>query len=186
MMQRPYHDLKPVDALVAGAEGPPGQRVFYMQGRKDSLLVTLRMEKEQVALLATSIANLLQDIEDLPEPDPASVPVAELEHPLEPLFSVTQMGLGYEKSEELFALFMQGMRPPDAEEEFVDDEEEDDEARLMLVRFWADSSQLQAFSDRALVVVEAGRPECPLCHEPIDPDGHLCPRSNGHADPIVL
>ena len=184
MMQRPYHDLKPVDSLVAGTEGPPGQRVFYMQGRKDDLLVTLRMEKEQVALLATSIANLLQDIEDLPEPDPASVPMAELEHPLEPLFFVTQMGLGYEKSEELFALFMQGVHPSDAEEEF--DEEDDEEARLMLVRFWADSSQLQAFSDRALLVVEAGRPTCPLCHEPIDPDGHLCPRSNGHADPIVL
>ena len=106
MMQPPYHDLKPVDALVAGTEGPPGRRVFYLQGRKDGLLVTLQMEKEQVALLATSIANLLQDIEDLPEPDPASVPMAELEHPLEPLFAVTQMGLGYEKSEELFALFM--------------------------------------------------------------------------------
>ncbi len=174
-MDRLLHDLKPVDTMVVGTEGSPGQRVFFLQARKGPILVTLLMEKEQVALLCTSIINLLGDIEDLPPINTREAPEVVLEYPAEPLFRVRQMGLGYEKAEQLFALFLQGML--DAEEE-----EED----LPVVRLWATGAQMQAFSDRALEVVEAGRPICPLCQEPIDPDGHLCPRANGHADPIVL
>ena len=179
-MDQLLYDLKPVDTLLADAEGPPGQRQFFLQARKGSLLVTLLMEKEQVALLASSIINLLSDIEDLPAVDIDEVPAASLERPLNPLFRVRQMGLGYEKSEQLFALFLQGLPVR------RDEDDEDDEDHLPVVRFWATGSQMQAFSERALRVVEAGRPLCPLCHEPIDPDGHLCPRSNGHADPVVL
>lgn len=176
-MDRLLHDLKPVDTMVVGTEGSPGQRVFFLQARKGPILVTLLMEKEQVALLCTSIINLLGDIEDLPPINTRDAPDVVLEYPAEPLFRVRQMGLGYEKAEELFALFLQGMLAADEEEE-----EED----LPVVRLWATGAQMQAFSDRALEVVEAGRPICPLCQEPIDPDGHLCPRANGHADPIVL
>ncbi len=182
-MERMLYDMKPVDFLLAAAVGPPGQRAFYLQARKDEVLVTLNMEKEQVALLATSIANLIADLEDLPAIDTSTVPSQELEEPLEPLFRVGQMGLGYDHREQLFAVFMQSVTPsgPDTEEA-----EEESVADVPVVRFWATGSQMQAFSERALQVVEAGRPVCPLCHEPIDPDGHLCPRSNGHADPVVL
>ncbi len=173
-MDRLLYDLKPVDSMVVGTEGPPGQREFFLQARKDAVLITVHMEKEQVALLSTSILNLLGDIEDLPPIDTREVPETALEYPTEPLFRVRQMGLGYEKDEELFALFLQGMS---AEEEDAD---------LPVVRLWATGAQMQVFSDRALQVVAAGRPICPLCHEPIDPDGHLCPRANGHADPLVL
>lgn len=174
-MDRLLHDLKPVDSLMVGAEGPPGQREFFLQARKDSVLVTLLMEKEQVALLCNSILNLLADIEDLPPIDTSEVPETILEYPSVPLFRVRQMGLGYEKAEGLFALFLQGMVAAD-----------EDEADMPVVRIWATGAQMQVFSDHALQVVEAGRPICPLCQEPIDPDGHLCPRSNGHADPLVL
>ncbi len=187
MKERMLHDMKPVDFLLAAAVGPPGQRAFYLQARKDIVLVTLSMEKEQVALLATSVVNLIADIDDPPDIDTSTVSPQELEHPLEPLFRVGQMGLGYDHSEQLFAVFMQSMMPaksPDDPEEEA--EEETETADLPVVRFWATGSQMQAFSERALQVVEAGRPVCPLCHEPIDPDGHLCPRSNGHADPVVL
>lgn len=174
-MDRLVHDLKPVDSLLVGTEGPPGQRQFFLQASKDDLLITLLMEKEQVALLCNSILNLISDIDDLPLFDTSEVPNPHLEHPLDPLFRVRQMGLGYEKSEDLFALFLQGVAGPDEEE-----------GDLPVVRLWATAAQMQAFSERALQVVDAGRPICPLCHEPIDPDGHLCPRVNGHADPLVL
>ena len=183
MMDRLIHDLRPVDFLVADAEGPPGQRAFFLQARKDGLVVTLLMEKDQVALLASSIVNLMSDIEDLPSFEHEAIPPLALEHPLEPLFRVGQMGLGYERSERLFALFMQGLAPLDDATAEVDAE---GNAVLPVVRLWATGGQMQAFSEHALNVVEAGRPICPLCQEPIDPDGHLCPRSNGHADPIVL
>ena len=174
-MDRLLHDLKPVDTMVVGTEGSPGQRVFFLQARKGPILVTLLMEKEQVALLCTSIINLLGDIEDLPPINTRDAPVVVLEYPAEPLFGCVKWGWGMKKPEELFALFLQGM--------LAADEEEED---LPVVRLWATGAQMQAFSDRALEVVEAGRPICPLCQEPIDPDGHLCPRANGHADPIVL
>ncbi len=174
-MDRLLYDLKPVDTLLVGAEGPPGQREFFLQARKDSTLITVLMEKEQVALLSNSILNLLADIEDLSPVGTNEVPEAVLEYPTEPLFRVRQMGLGYEKAEQLFALFLQGRQAT---------EEEDED--LPVVRLWATGTQMQVFSDRALQVVDAGRPICPLCHEPIDLDGHLCPRANGHADPIIL
>ena len=174
-MDRLLYDLKPVDTMMVGTEGPPGQREFFLQARKNAVLITVLMEKEQVALLSNSILNLLADIADLPPIDASEVPDVILEYPTEPLFRVRQMGLGYEKAEQLFALFLQGM--------LAAEEEEED---LPVVRLWATGAQMQVFSDRALQVVEAGRPICPLCHEPIDPDGHLCPRANGHADPIVL
>lgn len=184
-MDRMLHDMKPVDFLLAAAIGPPGQRAFYLQARKDLVLVTLSMEKEQVALLATSVVNLIADIEDLPAIDSGTVPPQELEEPLEPLFQVGQMGLGYDHSEQLFAVFMQSVAPASPRQD-AEGEGEERTADLPVVRIWATGSQMQAFSERALQVVEAGRPICPLCQEPIDPEGHLCPRSNGHADPVVL
>jgi Protein of unknown function (DUF3090) len=37
-----------------------------------------------------------------------------------------------------------------------------------------------AFVERARALQRAGRPTCPMCGEPKDPGGHVCPRSNGH------
>src|SRR5260370_111542 len=38
----------------------------------------------------------------------------------------------------------------------------------------------RAFAQRALQIVAAGRPPCPLCGLPLDAQGHVCPRQNGH------
>jgi uncharacterized repeat protein (TIGR03847 family) len=38
----------------------------------------------------------------------------------------------------------------------------------------------RVFIERARRVVAAGRPPCPLCGQPLDPAGHLCPRHNGY------
>src|SRR6266536_1596185 len=43
-----------------------------------------------------------------------------------------------------------------------------------------------AFAQRALKIVAAGRPPCPLCGLPLDTDGHVCPRQNGHRAGSVI
>ena len=43
-------------------------------------------------------------------------------------------------------------------------------------------NEAKAFDDRAEKVVSAGRAPCPLCAEPLDPEGHVCVRLNGYHD----
>jgi uncharacterized repeat protein (TIGR03847 family) len=59
--------------------------------------------------------------------------------------------------------------------EQIDEEEGPD---VLRVRVTADAAR--SFVARAARVVAAGRPPCPLCGQPLDPQGHLCPRRNGH------
>ena len=90
-----------------------------------------------------------------------------LKEPFEPTFAVGQIGLGYEKSQDLVVLVIQ-------EVQF------EGKTDLATARFWASRSQMEALSEHTLDVVEQGRPICPLCNSPMDPDGHFCPKSNGH------
>jgi uncharacterized repeat protein (TIGR03847 family) len=57
----------------------------------------------------------------------------------------------------------------------------DDDAEgpdTLRVRLTADAAR--GFVNRAIEVVGAGRLPCPLCGQPLDPQGHICPRRNGH------
>ena len=187
-------DFNPVSAIVADAVGRPGQRTFFLQARLDADMVTLIMEKEQVAALATSILQLLEELEkeraDLPAvEEEAAVP--SLREPLEPAFRVGQLGLGYDERQDLMVLIAQAVPEVDEEEqdlaadpvssETVEDEDNDPKAR-----FYATRAQMRSLSEHALQVVAAGRPDCPLCGRVIEPDGHFCPRTNGHAFPLSL
>ena len=49
-----------------------------------------------------------------------------------------------------------------------------------MVRFWVTPAQIRAFGIRGQELVAAGRPTCAMCGQPIDPEGHFCPRRNGH------
>ena len=187
-------DFNPVSAIVADAVGRPGQRTFFLQARLDADMVTLIMEKEQVAALATSILQLLEELEkeraDLPAvEEEAAVP--SLREPLEPAFRVGQLGLGYDERQDLMVLIAQAIPEVGEEEqdlaadpvssETVEDEDNDPKAR-----FYATRAQMRSLSEHALQVVAAGRPDCPLCGRVIEPDGHFCPRTNGHAFPLSL
>ena len=171
-------DFNPVSAIVAGAVGRPGQRTFFLQARQASRLATLIMEKEQVAALAMSILQLLEELEK----ERADLPTAEertsapkLREPLEPAFRVGQLGLGYDEKQDLMVLIAQAV--PQAGDEGPHDPK---------ARFYATRAQMRSLSEHALQVVAAGRPDCPLCGRPIEPDGHFCPRANGHAFPLAL
>ena len=68
-----------------------------------------------------------------------------------------------------------GEADDDADE---DPDEPDDDLDRLRVRLTPEATR--AFIERARRVVNAGRPPCPLCGQPLDPAGHLCPRHNGY------
>ncbi len=162
----PSHDLPRLDVVTVGTVGPPGARVFYLQARTAVEQVTLKVEKQQVAMLCQAAVQLLADL-----PHPGSLPSElDLVEPVQPEWVVGLLALGpYDEDTDTINLVVR--------EAVDDDDQPGDEARFGVSR-----EQLAALARRGLEVVGAGRPPCPLCHAPMDPSGHACPRSNGHLD----
>jgi uncharacterized repeat protein (TIGR03847 family) len=170
-MTREFYDLKPVLHITADAIGVPGQRVFYLQASQDDKLVTLVLEKEQVEALAVGVGQMLEELEKRHPQSAGGMELISqydlvLRDPIEPAFRVGQMGLGYDEEADLLIVVAQ--EQTDAPEE------------MSVARFWATRAQMKALSEHSMRVVQAGRPRCPLCGQPIDQDGHFCPRRNGH------
>jgi uncharacterized repeat protein (TIGR03847 family) len=176
-------DLGDVDRFVAGAVGPPGKRTFLLQGRGDDRVVTVLVEKQQVSMLARGVIQLLDQVAaQLPGTgeDPVAIAAARLavssfEEPHTPLFRVRQLGIGYDRATErvVFELHEWPDEEDDEEPEGAPDPEERRVLRLQTTRVRA-----RAMALVALDAVRAGRPICPLCQLPRDPDGHRCPSVN--------
>jgi uncharacterized repeat protein (TIGR03847 family) len=177
-------ELEDVDGLGTGAVGEPGKRAFYIQARTENAQLTVLVEKEQVALLATEAVAFLDRIAgDYPETS-ASVPDAEtqLREPTVPLFRARLIGLGFDPERELVLL---ELRERAADEEDDDDDEddiapsaEDDDDPGYVARIYATRAQVRAMAARGAEAVTGGRLPCPLCDMPMDPAGHRCPRWN--------
>jgi uncharacterized repeat protein (TIGR03847 family) len=177
----------PPDRFVAGTVGQPGDRTFYLQASAAGRIVSVALEKVQVAVLAERLGELLEEVRrrgagDVPVVAPRELEdTAPLDIPVEEEFRVGTMGLAWDGDDErvvIEALAQQAGGPGDAEEEvepLTDSEEGPDALR---VRITAEAAR--AFIKRAGRVVAAGRPPCPLCGLPLDPEGHICPRQNGH------
>jgi uncharacterized repeat protein (TIGR03847 family) len=176
-------ELDSVDSLGAGAVGDPGQREFYLQARKESAQLTVLVEKEQVALLATEAVAFLDRIsEEYPE-EPAEVPAplvkeAGLREPAVPLFRARLIGLGFDPEREMVLIELRENSSDDDDDEpgEVLDESEPEEGYV--ARIYATRSQVRAMAARGAEAVSAGRPLCTLCDMPMDPAGHRCPRWN--------
>jgi uncharacterized repeat protein (TIGR03847 family) len=167
------HDLFDAERVTVGTIGPTGQRVFLLQGRQGSLVITVKLEKQQVAALAQYLAKVLEEL-----PDPGILPQdLELEEPLDAAWAVGTLGLSYDSTADRIVLL--------AEEAVPDDEVEEDEAAASMARFTITREQAAALAIRGTELVEAGRPPCPLCGNPLDPSGHVCPRTNGHRPPVL-
>jgi uncharacterized repeat protein (TIGR03847 family) len=161
----PALDLGDLDRFTVGAEGPAGRRVFLLQCRSGVTLLTLKVEKQQISVLAEYLGRLLGDLER-----PGELPQAlDLESPSEPHWVIGTLGVSYDEDLDRIVLVA---------EELVAEDEEGDVARFTVTR-----EQAAAFAVRATLLVEAGRPPCPLCGLPLDPSGHQCPRTNGHRPP---
>lgn len=179
------YDLNPVQHLIADAVGEPGQRTFFIQGRAGNELVSLVLEKQEVANLAISVIQLLEDLEekfpDLPPLAKRKVEALFPEQPIDPKFRVGQLILGYDEDDDMVWLIAKALVVKESGAIVDPDEEEVPSARFVATR-----EQMQRMSEHALEVVSSGRPQCPLCGRPIDREGHFCPRTDGEAVPIIF
>jgi uncharacterized repeat protein (TIGR03847 family) len=178
------YDLNPVQHIVADAMGEPGQRTFFLQARAGPMLVSLVLEKQEVGQLAIAVLQLLDELEkQYPNLSEATTNrrSVQLEHPLDPLFRVGQLSIGYDEEDDMVWLVAKELVVNEAGE-VIDPSRED----VPAVRFVATRSQMRAMSEHALEVISKGRPVCPLCGRPIDRTGHFCARTDGHAMPIVF
>jgi uncharacterized repeat protein (TIGR03847 family) len=182
------HRYDPPERFVAGTVGPPGQRTFFLQARAGNRVTSVALEKEQVAVLAERIGDLLDQIAEQTDLDTSAtsdppVDAEPLEQPIVEEFRAGTMTLAWDGDDEVVAIEVfpveetpdepsAGAEDPPEELEVAPEVEE-----LLLVRVPAATAR--GFVGRALAVVSAGRPACPFCGGPIDPDGHLCPRANG-------
>ena len=158
-------DITDVDHLTAGTVGEPGKRVFYLQAASGGQVVSLRLEKSQVAALSAYLSTMLADL-----PPPGDLPVdMALVEPVVAEWVVGSLGVSYDEEADRVVLVA---------EELV---EEDAEAAS--VRIVATREQMAALSARGAELVAAGRPPCALCGQPLDPEGHMCVRLNGHRRP---
>jgi len=171
-------DFNPADRITMETVGPPGRRVFYLQASQGLQVVTLFFEKEQAQALASGLLQLLDNLEaDHPE-DEAEVEAIltlqmNLQQPVEPEFRIGQMGIGFDEDSGYVVVIAY---------ELILEQDQD----IGVARFWITREQARALAQHALEVVEAGRPTCPLCGEPIDPEGHFCPRGNGHGKVTMI
>jgi uncharacterized repeat protein (TIGR03847 family) len=172
----PSFDLDGPDHFTAGAVGPPGQRVFYLQAREAGTLVTLKCEKEQVAALGEYLAGLLTRLAGGAE---AAADRRDLLQPLEAAWPVGSLGVGYDGDRDRIVV-VANERVEEAEGEEEAEGSAPRQAEPASARFAITRAQAAAFVERARGLVKAGRPTCPMCGEPRDPAGHVCPRSNGH------
>ena len=167
-------DFDPISHITTDAIGEPGNRVFYIQAHQAEQVVTLIVEKMQIQTLSIGTERFLAEISQrYPDLSQASEAYEEkkmrIYPPVDPLFRVNELGLAYDNERDMVILIArellgQGIAP--------------EEARV--IRFWITRSQLLALSRWGAEIVARGRPICPYCGNPEEPEGHFCLKKNGH------
>ena len=180
-MTRRRFIFDPPDRFVAGTVGVPGQRTFVLQAREGRQIVSVVLEKAQVAVLADRLGQLLEDLEDggLPVVEVGGGPdSAALDEPLNEAFRAAALTLGWDAGAERILIEARS-EAGDSDDELatIFDDDADEGPDLLRVRLTAGAARV--FVERAIAVINAGRPPCPLCGRPLDPQGHICPRRNG-------
>jgi uncharacterized repeat protein (TIGR03847 family) len=175
----------PPERFVAGTVGQPGDRTFYLQASGGGRVVSVALEKVQVAVLAERLEELLEEVRrrgagDVPVAAPKELEdTAPLDAPVEEEFRVGSMGLAWDGDDELVVIEALATQEVTDEDELIEPlSDVEDGPDALRVRITGDAAR--AFIKRAERVVAAGRPPCPLCGLPLDPQGHVCPRQNGH------
>ncbi|OEU89383.1 hypothetical protein DB35_20715 [Streptomyces abyssalis] len=192
-MSRQVFLYDPPDRFIAGTVGLPGRRTFYLQASASGRTTSVALEKAQVEALAERIDELLDEVvrrsggnAPVPAVAPAELDDTQpLETPVEEEFRVGTMALAWDGDGERMVVEAQAVveLEADSDEDLADAEErllQDDENGPPMLRVRLDGTMARAFAKRALEVVNAGRPPCPLCSLPLDPEGHVCPRQNGY------
>jgi uncharacterized repeat protein (TIGR03847 family) len=193
-MPRQIFVFDPPERLIVGTVGQPGERTFFLQARGGGQLTSVVLEKVQVAALAERLEQLLDELvrasggaAAVPAIAPAElVDNAPLEQPIIEEFRVGALSLGWDPEAEVVVIQAQAVSETDLPTGDDDDDEpfvEDDDPTVDgpdVLRVRISGAVARAFTKRALETVAAGRPPCQFCGQPVDPEGHICARSNGH------
>lgn len=181
------HGFDPPERFVAGTVGEPGARSFFLQAREGGRITSVGLEKQQVAALAERVDELLDEVMSGTGSSsvvPAVAPLGSddtepLDQPIEEEFRAGTMTLSWDPADErvVIEVFPFSEAAVVSPEQVDEDFEEPEPEEVLLVRLSAGAAR--SFVKRTTQVLEAGRPSCPFCGNPIDPEGHLCVRANG-------
>jgi len=177
-----FYEFDEVDNFTTAAVGEPGSRTFYLHARAGTDRVTVKCEKQQVTAIAQYLRRVLSD---LPPPEDRPMPGgSDLSGDVgNEAFVLGPIGLGYDRGNDRLLVQLEELVPSDtvAADDDEDEDEQfvaDDDPDRGRVRMYVTRGQAAAFCDHADELVAAGRPACRWCGNPIDPDGHPCPRMN--------
>jgi uncharacterized repeat protein (TIGR03847 family) len=184
-MARQVFEFDSPERFVAGTVGEPGSRTFYLQASAGGRVTSVALEKQQVAVLAERVEELLDEVvrrsggsTSVPAVAPVELDDAgPLDTPLLEEFRVGTMALEWDEQTERVVITAQAVTSEEGEDDFVP-AEEDEGPDVLRVRLTG--ALARAFAKRALKVVSAGRPPCPFCGLPLEAAGHVCPRANGY------
>lgn len=186
------HRYDAPDRFVAGTVGQPGERTFFLQAREGNRMTSVACEKQQVSVLAEHLDRVLDEVQrrsagqvDVPPASSAAHDTDPLDAPINEEFRVGTMTIAWDPSIDRIVIELFSNVDVDDEEqaagtpaETADDPDEIDADEVFVVKITA--SYARDFVARAQALVAAGRPSCPFCLQPIDPQGHICPRANGY------
>lgn len=162
------------DRFIAGTVGAPGQRSFYLQARKGGAVVSVGVEKTQVAVLADRLGEMLDAIEPAPRVTGMRADAEPLDEPVIEAFRVGAMALAWDQEQRSVVVEAQPLAEDGEYHEAADNDPEGPD----LLRVRISASDARSFIDRSLTLVGAGRPACPFCGMPLEPTGHFCLRNN--------
>ena len=167
-------EFNPAEWVSCVAIGKPGERTFFIQARSNEQKVSLLVEKIQLQSLVLGIEEFIGEIKEKYSDLEAAIGKydkrsMQIDPPVDPLYRVGEVGLAYAEDEDKAIILLR--------EIMTTQETQDD---LKVVRLWVTRSQLIVFADWAKNIISSGRLICPQCGEPMEPEGHLCPKKNGH------
>jgi uncharacterized repeat protein (TIGR03847 family) len=185
-MARRVYNFENPDRFTAGTVGQPGSRSFYLQAREGDRISSVLLEKIQVALLAERLTQLLAEVREngagVPlEAATTDVDSAPLDEPLNETFRVGSLTIVWNGEDESITLEARALGEDEdsAADPFDNEDQDEDDLDLDVVRVRLNPRRALAFARRAQDVVAAGRPPCPFCGQPLNPEGHICTRRNG-------
>lgn len=178
----PLYDFDPPERFVAGTVGPPGQRTFFLQASGGGRVLSVSLEKEQVKVLGERLGDLLDSVAGVAGSEEAGEALtdnAPLDTPIEDDFRVLSLSLAWDAERQSVIVEAHDHAVPDEDEE-EDLPDPSDRALAESLRVVLRPAAARAFAQRCVRSVEGGRPNCPFCGQPLDPEGHICPRANGY------
>ena len=181
-MPRQIHVFRSPDRFLAGTVGQPGEREFFLQVVDGRRVLSVACEKQQVAVLADRLGSLITEVARRFGAQVETEPAAQssdlaLSTPVDAEFRVGTMGLAWDGEGSQVIVELLALSEEEVSEDIVlEDREEGPDA----LRVFLSLAEARDFAKHAEQVVAAGRPPCPLCNNPLDAEGHICPRLNGY------